>query len=214
VAKKCLWLLETFKTSKARETRDFWPQPRFFVAGMIMVLPRLCHEDRRIVYRRTRDRTSSTTDIVDISSIVIPLWQLSLFPDVDGALEEIAYALDTLKLDGVVMLTNFNGVYLGDKRLDPVFDELNRRGTVVFNSSYIAAMLAAERTRISASNDRVHIRQYAGCSQPDIQWHDGALSKTSHYRASRWRHLAVPGSANRHVRPRSRRRQQEYSCEH
>ena len=30
------------------------------------------------------------------------------------------------------MLTNFNGVYLGDKRLDPVFDELNRRGAVVF----------------------------------------------------------------------------------
>jgi 6-methylsalicylate decarboxylase len=53
-------------------------------------------------------------------------------PDVDGALEEVAYALDTLKLDGVVMLTNFNGVYLGDKRLDPVFDELNRRGAVVF----------------------------------------------------------------------------------
>jgi 6-methylsalicylate decarboxylase len=53
-------------------------------------------------------------------------------PDVDGALLEIANALDTLKLDGVVMLTNFNGVYLGDKRLDPVFDELNRRGAVVF----------------------------------------------------------------------------------
>src|ERR1700678_2739523 len=57
-------------------------------------------------------------------------------PDVDGALNEIAYALDTLKLDGVVVLTNFNGVYLGDKRLDPVFDELNRRGGggVVFSS--------------------------------------------------------------------------------
>jgi len=53
-------------------------------------------------------------------------------PDVDGALQEIAYSLDTLKLDGIVMLTNFNGVYLGDKRLDPVFDELNRRSAVVF----------------------------------------------------------------------------------
>ncbi len=53
-------------------------------------------------------------------------------PDVDGALEEIAYAFDTLKLDGVVVLTNFNGVYLGDKRLDPVFDELNRRAAVIF----------------------------------------------------------------------------------
>src|SRR5262249_3297956 len=53
-------------------------------------------------------------------------------PDIDGALEDIGYAFDTLKLDGIVMLTNFNGVYLGDKRLDPVFEELNRRGAVVF----------------------------------------------------------------------------------
>jgi predicted TIM-barrel fold metal-dependent hydrolase len=53
-------------------------------------------------------------------------------PDVDGALAEIAYALDTLKLDGVIVLTNFNGVYLGDKRLDPIFDELNRRGATIF----------------------------------------------------------------------------------
>ena len=53
-------------------------------------------------------------------------------PDVDGALAEIDYALGTLGLDGVILLTNANGVYLGDSRLDPVFDELNRRGTVVF----------------------------------------------------------------------------------
>jgi 6-methylsalicylate decarboxylase len=53
-------------------------------------------------------------------------------PDVDGALAEIDYALETLGLDGVVLLTNANGVYLGDSRLDPVFDELNRRSAVVF----------------------------------------------------------------------------------
>lgn len=53
-------------------------------------------------------------------------------PDVDGALAEIDYALGTLGLDGVILLTNANGVYLGDSRLDPVFDELNRRLTVVF----------------------------------------------------------------------------------
>ncbi len=53
-------------------------------------------------------------------------------PDVDGALAEMDYGLGTLGLDGVVLLTNANGVYLGDSRLDPVFDELNRRGAVVF----------------------------------------------------------------------------------
>lgn len=53
-------------------------------------------------------------------------------PDVDSALDEIDYALGTLGLDGVILLTNSNGVYLGDSRLDPVFDELNRRAAVVF----------------------------------------------------------------------------------
>jgi predicted TIM-barrel fold metal-dependent hydrolase len=53
-------------------------------------------------------------------------------PDVDGALAEIDYGLGTLGLDGVVLLTNANGVYLGDSRLDPVLDELNRRRAVVF----------------------------------------------------------------------------------
>ena len=53
-------------------------------------------------------------------------------PDVDGALAELAYALDELELDGVVLFSNARGVYLGDKRLDPLFDELQRRGAVVF----------------------------------------------------------------------------------
>ena len=53
-------------------------------------------------------------------------------PDVDGALDELAYALDVLKLDGVVLFSNSNGVYLGDKRFEPVFEELERRSAVVF----------------------------------------------------------------------------------
>ncbi len=53
-------------------------------------------------------------------------------PDADAALAEIDYALGTLSLDGVVLLTNHDGVYLGDSRLDPVFDELNRREAVIF----------------------------------------------------------------------------------
>src|ERR1700719_2426110 len=53
-------------------------------------------------------------------------------PDVDGALEELAYALDVLKLDGVVLFSNSNGVYLGDKSFEPLFEELERRRAVVF----------------------------------------------------------------------------------
>jgi predicted TIM-barrel fold metal-dependent hydrolase len=53
-------------------------------------------------------------------------------PDVDGALRELEYGLDTLKLDGVVLFSNAQGIYLGDKRFKPLFDELERRKTVVF----------------------------------------------------------------------------------
>jgi predicted TIM-barrel fold metal-dependent hydrolase len=53
-------------------------------------------------------------------------------PDIDDALEELAYALDKLKLDGVVLFSNANGVYLGDARFEPVFAELERRGAVAF----------------------------------------------------------------------------------
>lgn len=52
--------------------------------------------------------------------------------DADGCLEEIAYALDTLGLDGVCTTTNINGAYLGDARFDPWFDELNRRQATLF----------------------------------------------------------------------------------
>ena len=53
-------------------------------------------------------------------------------PDVDGAVAELAYAFDTLKADGVVLLANTHGEYLGAPEHAPLFDELNRRNAVVF----------------------------------------------------------------------------------
>ena len=53
-------------------------------------------------------------------------------PDIDGSLEELSYAVDVLRLDGLVLFTNSRGVYLGDATLEPVFEELERRKSVVF----------------------------------------------------------------------------------
>ena len=53
-------------------------------------------------------------------------------PELDSSLRELSYALDVLKLDGVVLFSNSNGVYLGDPILEPVFEELERRQAVVY----------------------------------------------------------------------------------
>ncbi len=53
-------------------------------------------------------------------------------PDVDGAIAEAAYAFDALKADGVVLLANVRGTWLGDASFEPLMAELNRRRAVVF----------------------------------------------------------------------------------
>ncbi|MFM0163719.1 amidohydrolase family protein [Paraburkholderia sediminicola] len=53
-------------------------------------------------------------------------------PDVDASLKEVSYCLDELKVDGFIAFTNYNGLYLGDEHFTPLWEELNRRGTVVF----------------------------------------------------------------------------------
>jgi predicted TIM-barrel fold metal-dependent hydrolase len=69
-------------------------------------------------------------------------------PDVDGALDELTYALDILHLDGVGLFSSVNHCYLGDARFDPLFDELNRRNAVVL--IHPAHCEAPEHTRLHA----------------------------------------------------------------
>jgi 6-methylsalicylate decarboxylase len=53
-------------------------------------------------------------------------------PDIDGSIQEAVYALDELGADGLVFESNHRGMYLGDPLLDPLYQELDRRGTVLF----------------------------------------------------------------------------------
>jgi predicted TIM-barrel fold metal-dependent hydrolase len=52
--------------------------------------------------------------------------------DVDTTLREIDYVFDTLKADGVGLQTNYGDRWPGDASFKPVFDELDRRGALVY----------------------------------------------------------------------------------
>lgn len=58
-------------------------------------------------------------------SAVLPL------PDVQAAIDEAVYALDVLGADGIKLASNSRGQYIGDKELEPLMNELNKRNVVI-----------------------------------------------------------------------------------
>ncbi|MGW4355162.1 amidohydrolase family protein [Nocardia sp. NPDC004582] len=53
-------------------------------------------------------------------------------PDIAASIAEAIHALDDLRLDGVILLSAYDGVYLGDPRFEPLMAVLNQRNAYVF----------------------------------------------------------------------------------
>ena len=60
------------------------------------------------------------------------VWAMLPLPHIDESLKEIAYAFDTLKVDGVGCMTSYGDKWLGHAQFAPIWEELNRRKATVY----------------------------------------------------------------------------------
>lgn len=88
--------------------------------------------DAALARQVARDVNEYAADLVARDPDHFGFFATLTLPDVEGSLVELAYALDELHADGVILLANSDGRYLGDPQFVPLLAELDRRRTVVF----------------------------------------------------------------------------------
>lgn len=102
------------------------------VALVSLPPPGVAFGDRRATVKLTRRCNEFAAELVAGRPRRLGAFGSLPLPDVDAALDEIRYLYDVLRLDGVALTSNVDGVYLGDPAFEPVFAELGRRDAVVF----------------------------------------------------------------------------------
>lgn len=61
------------------------------------------------------------------------------YSDTEGAMKELEYAYETLKADGVGLMSSIGDKWPGDPAFDEVFKELNRRKAILFQHPFTSA---------------------------------------------------------------------------
>lgn len=88
--------------------------------------------DRADAAALARDLNDYTAQLVSAQPDRFGFFATVPMPHVNAAVAETVRALDDLKADGVVLLANNAGIYLGEDGQDTLFDVLNDRAAVVF----------------------------------------------------------------------------------
>ena len=100
------------------------------------------------------------------------------FPDIDGTLAEIAFALDELRADGIALLTSYGDVWAGDASFAPVYEELD------------------PHSRYLRRDERVSFRHRPRDREPAAHAHGGAVSGHSLDLFARRRSVRAAGASD------------------
>jgi predicted TIM-barrel fold metal-dependent hydrolase len=92
----------------------------------------LLYRDRSIAVRLARILNELFSECIRSHPVQFGAFASLPMPHVPETLSEIAYALDRLGLDGVMLSTSYDGQYLGSRLFEPVLAELNARSVLVF----------------------------------------------------------------------------------
>src|SRR5690349_4384566 len=85
--------------------------------------------DRRATARAVNDYAHN---LVQARGDRFGIFAVTPMPDIEGSVAEVERALGDLDLDGICLLTNYQGRYLGDPAFTPLYEVLNERGAYVY----------------------------------------------------------------------------------
>lgn len=112
---------------------NFMDEERIAVGVLSLTAPGIegwkLGQERTLVARKVNDYGA---DLVQRRPDRFGYFATLALPDVEAALHEIDRAYDELKADGIVLHSNYEGIYLADPKFEPVWQELNRRQAVIF----------------------------------------------------------------------------------
>ena len=113
--------------------------------------PGVCFGDMRLAKDLARKCNEYATELSQKYPKIYGGFATLPLPLINETIYEIKYALDTLKMDGVTLLSNYDGKLLGNQYFEPVFRELNDRRTIVFIHPTIPSPCCSDMNFLPAS---------------------------------------------------------------